>query len=223
MCGRFTLRTKAAELAERFLFEPVDGAADWSPRFNIAPTQSVAAVRMKKDRDQRELAQLRWGLIPSWAKDPTIGNRMINARAETIADKPAFRAAFRRRRCLVLADGYYEWQKTDKGKQPFHIRMRDGRAFAMAGLWEIWHGDGDPVHSCTVITTAANDLTAPLHDRMPVILHDDDCRLWLAGDESDLEKLQQLLQPFDSGEMAAMAVSTFVNNVRNQGEKCLEP
>lgn len=167
MCGRFTLRVPAAELVEifRLLRRP-----DVQPRYNIAPTQPVAVVR-RIDRG-RELSMLRWGLVPSWAKDPKIGARMINARAETVATKPAFRTALRRRRCLVPADGFYEWAKSAGGtKQPHYITRRDGRPFAFAGLWESWDGpDGSSIESCTIVTTEANDLVGRIHDRMPVIL-----------------------------------------------------
>jgi putative SOS response-associated peptidase YedK len=220
MCGRFTLRTPAAALGQLFLFDPPEQAP---PRFNIAPTQPVAAVRLGDDKSTRQFASLRWGLIPSWADDPSIGSRMINARAETVADKPAFRSAFRRRRCLVLADGYYEWKKEGSRKQPYLIHMADDRPFAFAGLWEHWEkGEEGPWETCTIITTEANDLTRALHDRMPVILKEDDHELWLDVDFEDRSQLQSLLRPYASDEMAYNAVSTHVNNPKNDDPKCVE-
>ena len=146
------------------------------PRFNIAPTQSVAVVRQSGGKETRQLCLLRWGLIPAWAKDPSIGARLINARAETVAEKPAFRSAFKSRRCLIPADGYYEWKKTGSRKQPYYLRLQDERPFALAGLWDRWNGGGKdaPLETCTIITTEANEITCPIHDRMPAILAEDD-------------------------------------------------
>jgi putative SOS response-associated peptidase YedK len=165
MSGRFTLTTPMPVLAELFLFPE---AVPQPPRYNIAPTQAVATVRAT-DPNHRKLAWCRWGLIPSWAADPAIGNRLINARAETAAEKPAFRSAFRHRRCLIPADDFFEWQKTVGRKQPFYIKMKDGQPFAFAGLWERWEGGGEPVETCTILTTEANEVVRPVHDRMPVI------------------------------------------------------
>src|SRR5687768_9935500 len=167
MCGRFNLRTPMTVLAQQFLFElgPLAGEA-FRPRYNIAPTQLVAAVRARKDSSPpvRELALVQWGLIPSWAKDAKIGYSTINARADSVADKPAFRSAFQRRRCLILADGYYEWIQEGKQKIPIHYHLKSGRPFAFAGLWETWHGppphDGPKLESCTIITTGPNELAA---------------------------------------------------------------
>jgi len=170
MCGRFTLRAPASVVAEQFALFDVE---PFTPRFNIAPSQSVAVVRITPAAAEatRELAWLRWGLVPSWADDPAIGNRLINARAETAHQKPAFRAAFRRRRCLVPADGFYERRRTGSGKQPYFFRLRDDRPFAFAGLWESWEGvDNSAVESCTLLTTEPNELMRPIHNRMPVIL-----------------------------------------------------
>ena len=168
-------------------------------RYNIAPTQAVAIVQIAAGTSVRRWQMVRWGLIPSWAKDASIGNRMINARGETLADKPAFRAAFRRRRCLVPADGYFEWQKTGSVKQPYYIRLCDDRPFAMAGLWESWLNPttNEPLQSCTIITTQANQLTQPIHDRMPVILDAADYELWLDPQLQDPERLGALLRPFE--------------------------
>jgi putative SOS response-associated peptidase YedK len=173
---------------------------------------------------QLELTLVRWGLIPSWAKDPAIGNRMINARAESVAEKPAFRAAFRRRRCLVLADGFYEWQKRGRGpKQPYLIRLRSGRPFAFAGLWESWRApEGELVESCTLLTTTPNSLVERIHDRMPVLLHRRDHARWLTEGE-DPAKLAELLAPFPAEEMAAHPVGLHVNNPRLDGPECVVP
>lgn len=221
MCGRFTLTDPDADLAEQFNLPDVP---DLQPRYNIAPTQPVAAVRVAAESAARELALLRWGLIPFWAKDPGIGARMINARSETAAEKPAFRAAFRRRRCLVLADGFYEWQKENGGKQPFYIRLRDGQPFAFAGLWESWKGEGETViESCTLLTTQPNDLIHPLHNRMPVILHPRDYALWLDPEMQAAERLKPLLRPYPFEEMVAYPVSRFVNKPQNDDPRCIEP
>ena len=169
MCGRFVLMTPGRSLAKRFGLEEVP---DLEPRYNIAPTQMVAMIRLDRDTLQRRLVLVKWGLIPFWAKDSSIGNRLINARAESAAEKPAFRSAFKSRRCLVPADGYYEWKKRKGGqKQPYLARNADGSPFAFAGLWERWQAPEDEIiESCTILTTDANDLTQPIHDRMPVIL-----------------------------------------------------
>jgi putative SOS response-associated peptidase YedK len=227
MCGRFTLTDPDADLAVQFNLPEIP---DMKPRYNIAPTQPVAAVRLAPEAASagtaagRELALLHWGLIPFWAKDPKIGARMINARSETVAEKPAFRAAFKRRRCLVVADGFYEWQKVNGGKQPHYIRLRDGRPFAIAGLWEHWEGtDGSVIESCTLLTTQPNELIRPLHNRMPVILHPRDYDLWLDRDVQQAEKLAPLLGAYPTGEMDAFPVSRFVNRPANDDPRCVEP
>ena len=222
MCGRFTLRAPASVVAEQFaLFE----VPPFAPRFNIAPTQPVAVVRCTPQRPQtgRELVHLRWGLIPTWAKDPAIGNRMINARSETAAQKPAYRAALRRRRCLLPADGFYEWQRSGKRKQPFLIRMDDDGLFALAGLWESWQApDGSHIESCTILTTGPNDLVEPIHDRMPVILAADDYSLWLEPAIEEPDRLAPLLRPFPSQRMVAHPVGTHVNSPVNDDPRCIE-
>jgi putative SOS response-associated peptidase YedK len=221
MCGRFTLRTRSAALGELFGGEP---PPDMVPRYNIAPTQAVAIVRMAPDTSVRQWQTVRWGLIPSWAKDASIGNRMINARAETIADKPSFRTAFRRRRCLVPADGYFEWQKTDSGKQPYYIRLEDDRPFALAGLWESWlnPATNETLQSCTIITTQASPPTQPIHDRMPVILDAADYEIWLDPQLQDPQRLGSLLRPFQGASLRADPVDTYVNSPRNDGPRCIE-
>ena len=222
MCGRFTLRTNSASLVEQFGGEL---PFDLPLRYNIAPTQSGG--HRANRTGGRSVGSGRWcvgDLIPSWAKDASIGNRMINARAETIADKPAFRTALRRRRCLVPADGYYEWQKTGKSKQPYYIRLRDDRPFAMAGLWERWINPetGEPIETCTIITTDANELTRPIHDRMPVILNAADYDLWLDPQTQNPDPLRSLLRPFDVQAMRADPVDTYVNSPRNDDPRCIQ-
>lgn len=213
MCGRYTL-IKLAELLEYFPWVRSDLPG---PRYNIAPSQAVLAITNQKP-DQFEL--LRWGLVPAWAKDPAIGNRMINARAETLADKPSFRTALRNRRCLVPADGFYEWRKEPHGgKTPMLIRMRSGKPFAFAGLWDDWKSaDGQIVRSCTIITTPPNSLLAPIHNRMPAIMPATDYLTWLNGPDP-----QSLLEPFDPGAMEAFAVSAVVNSPRADSPECICP
>lgn len=220
MCGRFTLRTPPHVLVRQFQLGDDPG---WKPRYNIAPTQLVLGVRALTGNPGRTHVPLRWGLVPSWSKDSKIASRMINARGETVATKLSFRSSFKRRRCLVLADGYYEWKKEGSGKQPFYIRFQDERAFAFAGLWERWSdADGQRMETCTIITTDANPLTQPIHERMPVILRPDDYDLWLDPEFQNIGPLQQLLGPFESEEMTAEPVSTYVNKPTNDSPKCIQ-
>ena len=216
MCGRYTLTVPVDRLAAEFDLDEV--RAELSPNFNVAPTQSVAAV--VAEDGSRRLETLRWGLVPSWADDPEIGSRMINARSETAPEKPSFRSAFRRRRCLIPADGFYEWKREEGGKQPFYIRMNDGRPFAFAGLWESWH-DGE-VLSCTILTTSANPLVGEVHGRMPVILPAEDRDAWL-DPEAEREELVSLLRPYPGDDLETFPVSRFVNSPRNNDERCIEP
>jgi putative SOS response-associated peptidase YedK len=219
MCGRFTLAAPTEQLATQF---QLAAAPELAPRYNIAPTQQVAAVRATEGG--RELALLRWGLVPSWAKDPSVGAKMINARSETAAEKPSFRSAFKQRRCLIPADGFYEWQQHGGVKQPFHIRMADGAPFALAGLWELWKTpEGDWLQSCTILTTAANALMEPLHDRMPVILPADQYERWLDPGLRDAGALQALMLPFPAERMVAYPVSRAVNKVGNDGPELVAP
>src|SRR3954452_22463657 len=221
MCGRFTLSTPAATLAD--IFE-LPGMPEIPARYNIAPTETVVIVRKPNPELPRELAMLHWGLIPSWSKDGKAGGRMINARSETASTSPAFRVALRQRRCLLLADGFYEWQRQERGKQPFYIRMRDGLPFAFAGLWERWKGaSGTVIESCTLLTTQPNELMAPIHDRMPVILDPDDYALWLDPMVHDLDAIQPLLRPFDPAKMTDYPVTTLVNNPANDDPDCVRP
>jgi len=227
MCGRFTLRTPLTVLSQQFLFDlgAVAGESAVRPRYNVAPTQTIAAIRRVGTSSSRELAWLHWGLIPSWAKDAKLAASMINARGETIAEKPAFRTAFARRRCLILADGFFEWKKVGKQKQPYYLRLADERPFAMAGLWESWRGpagsDGPPLESCTIVTTSANELCQPLHDRMPVILEACDYERWLDL-ATPKEQLLALLTPLAAAAMKSEPVNPRVNNARNDDEQCVE-
>jgi putative SOS response-associated peptidase YedK len=218
MCGRYTLKTSINSLAEHFEIEEYPSSI--TPSYNIAPTQEVAAV--VEEDEKRVLEMFHWGLIPSWAKDPAIGNKMINARAETVSEKPSFRKAFKVRRCLILADGFYEWQKTDNGKQPYHIKMQDDSPFAFAGLWETWK-NGEEIRSCTIITTDANDLMGEIHHRMPVILHPEDYGLWLDPDFDEKEPLTTLLKPYPADAMEAYPVSRRVNKPSNNEPSVVEP
>lgn len=218
MCGRYTLTTPTALLAEYFGIAPLPGLR---ARYNIAPTQPVAVLR---GDPQRHWAEVRWGLIPPWAKDPAIGNRMINARGETVADKPAFRTPFAQRRCLIAADGFYEWQRLDNGrKQPFYLRRYDGSPFAFAGLWERWHDrpGNTTIESCALITTTPNELVRPIHDRMPAIVPSNRFDVWLDPDASR-EQLQRLLVPYTETAMQARPVSAWVNKPAHDDPRCID-
>jgi len=220
MCGRFTLRTSTKDIVKAF---GLTDAPNFQSRYNIAPTQQVAAIKLDPLRGVRRLSLLRWGLIPSWADDPSIGSRMINARAESVAVKPAFRQAFKKGRCLVVADGFFEWKKVGTGKQPYYVRLKDDEPFAFAGLSEHWHRDDQTIDSATIITTEANELMAGIHDRMPVILSPDDYDLWLEPDLHGQGKLLEMLRPYPADGMIAFPVSTIVNNPRNETKECIEP
>jgi putative SOS response-associated peptidase YedK len=225
MCGRFTLYVSPELIADLFgLAEPPVLVA----RYNIAPTQPVGLVRIDPHTKARTWALAHWGLIPSWSKDPSAAARMINARAETVPEKPSFRAAFRRRRCLIPASGFYEWKPVETGKQPHYILPADDRPFGFAGLWERWTSpDGSEIESCTILTTDANELMAPVHNRMPVILAPDDYAAWLGTGVDDtpaaLATLQHLFRPYPSEGMKLYPVSTYVNNPRNDREACVKP
>jgi putative SOS response-associated peptidase YedK len=255
MCGRFTLTTPTDEISEYFrILEGLEGSARGRlrPRYNIAPTQPVACVRRTATSDTepstpggspaRELVELRWGLIPHWAKDLAIGSRMINARSESVADKPAYREAFRKRRCLVVADGFYEWKRLEGAKQPYFIHMEDRRPFAFAGLWARWKPRGDQldkivapgktdvplsadgrVESCAFLTIGPNELTETIHDRMPVILPRKHWDTWLDPELQDADELSNLLRPYPANEMRAHPVSTHVNKSTNDDPACIEP
>ncbi|MGH3367168.1 MAG: SOS response-associated peptidase [Nocardioidaceae bacterium] len=243
MCGRYASSRRPEDLVEEFEVAQVDVREKLEPDYNVAPTKSVYAVLSRPPREDRSapavrrLRTLTWGLVPSWAKDPAIGNRMINARVETVAEKPAFRKAFAGRRCLLPADGYFEWykteQKTKKGKpvkQPFFIRPADGSVLAMAGLYEIWR---DPTRdrddelafrwTCTVLTTTAEDSVGRIHDRMPMLIERESYAAWLDPALNDTRELHALLVPAAPGRLEAYPVSTEVNNVRNNGVDLVAP
>lgn len=218
MCGRYRL-SRRKELIEEY-FETAN-EVDWEPRYNIAPSQSVPIIRQDRAKPERRLALARWGLIPYWAKDANLGNRLINARSETVTGKTAFSEAFQRRRCLVAADGFYEWQRGGKAKQPFHFGMADDSLFAFAGLWEWWKDPrGGIVESCTILTTTPNSLLADVHNRMPVILGPLDYELWLDPGFRNTQELAGMLKPFDGGLMKRYRVSTRVNSVANDDPQC---
>lgn len=216
MCGRFAFYSPAEAAAALF---GVSATSDFEPRYNIAPTQYVAAIRNSTD-EQRELVMLRWGLVPFWAKDPSIGNRMINARAETVAEKPSYRNAFKHRRCLVLADGFYEWQRQGEVKTPYFISLANGEPFALAGLWESWTDkqSGESLQTTTLVTADANAFMAPLHHRMPVILEAATATDWLAGSQDLLEDVAAI-----TPRLQAWPVDRRVNNARNEGEELIRP
>jgi putative SOS response-associated peptidase YedK len=231
MCGRFTLRASAGVIAEQFaLFEVPAFAA----RFNIAPTQPVPVIRRRacvaadhareaSPKPARSLAWLRWGLVPGWAKDAAIGARLINARAETAAEKPAFRVAMRRRRCLIVADGFYEWQRAGRSKQPYFIRLRNDRPFAFAGIWEAWEGaDHSSLETCAILTTDPNELIRPIHDRMPAILSPSAYDAWLDPALEDPQQVLPLLISYPSGAMSAEPVANFVNDPAHDSPRCVE-
>lgn len=222
MCGRFTLTLDSKQIQDAYpwLNNVPNGI---HPRYNIAPTQPIAVV--PNDGNQR-LDYYVWGLIPSWAKDPSIGNRMINARAETLAEKPSFRSAFRRRRCLILADGFYEWKSADgrKSKMPMFIHLKENKPFAFAGLWEVWNSpDGSQIYSATIITTQPNSLVESIHNRMPVILPEAAYEHWLFPGETDPRDLAPLLNPFPEESMQAYPISTLVNSPQNDVPQVIEP
>ena len=219
MCGRFSLTADLGELIPRFEFD-----GDWleyEPNYNVAPTQNVLTV---VGGENRRGGFMRWGLIPHWAENASIGSRMINARAETVTRKPAFRDALRRRRCLVLADGFYEWQRSGRKRKPLRIVMNSGAPFSFAGLWALWRDhEGNTVPSCTIITTAANDLLSPIHSRMPVILPRELEELWLDRDVRDPVALADLLEPYPSHQMRTYEVSALVNSARNNVPDVVKP
>ena len=221
MCGRFTLTVDPAEMQETF--SGYTFPAKFAPRFNIAPTQPVLAI---PNDDQNTADFFVWGLIPMWAKDPSIGNRLINARGETLEEKPAFRGSLKYKRCLILADGFYEWKGalSKKVKTPFFFHMKDRKPFAFAGLWDSWNSpDGSVIKSCTIITTEPNELAAIVHDRMPVILHPKDYAKWLDPSTQTPDQLKPLIKPFPAELMNAYPVSTLVNTPANDSPELVVP
>lgn len=218
MCGRFVLTADTGAIQQSFNLTTVP---DMPARFNIAPTQPVAVIT---NDNPKELTYYRWGLIPSWAKDAKIGNNLINARSEDVEDKPSFRSAFKRRRCLIPADGFYEWSSRGKDKVPMFVHLQNHELFAFAGLWEVWHSpDGEEIRTCTILTTEPNELIRPLHNRMAVILHQADYDTWLTPGELPPPALKPLLKPYEADRMAVYEVSKLVNKPSNDSPECMEP
>ena len=222
MCGRYTLAAPSDLISDFF---EIEIAEELVPRYNIAPTQEAPVAFWPEVGSARVIEQLRWGLIPFWAKDRSIGDRMINARSETVAEKPAYRASFKRRRCLVVADGFYEWKPTGGPKQPYYFHLEAGGPFAIAGLWDSWDKDEDsgPTRTFTILTTGPNDVVKPVHHRMPVILEPEDFEVWLDPGNQDTTLLAAMLGPAEQVRLQAVPVSTYVNNPANQGSRCIEP
>ncbi len=220
MCGRLNIAAPGPKLVEAFdIVRDIELFDALAPRYNVAPSQRIPAIRL--DSGQRAACLLRWGLVPSWAKDEKIGYKMINARAETVAEKPAYRAAFKRHRCLIPATGFYEWQQSD-GKQPYNIRRKDAAPFALAGLWEHWEREGTVIESCTIVVTEANELMRRIHERMPVILHPKDYDLWLDPEVGDRERLLPLLIPYADEDLEMYPVSKMVNSPKNDRVELIE-
>jgi putative SOS response-associated peptidase YedK len=221
MCGRFTLFSSQAEITKVF---QVDYPIELPQRYNIAPSQPIAAIAQFHDEPNPKPHHFRWGLIPSWAKDPAIGYKLINARSETASEKPSFRSAFKHRRCLIPTNGFYEWQRVEGSKtqkQPYFFSLKDQNLFALAGLWERWESpEGDTIDTCTILTTEANEILKPIHDRMPVILHPKDYDLWLDPSFTRKDKLQDLLKPYPAAEMISYPVSSIVNSPKNDRPEC---
>lgn len=218
MCGRYVITSPAEAI--RDLFE-IANLPDLEPHYNVAPTQMVPAIRLNPDGSAREFVPLRWGLIPHWAKDRGIGNKLINARAESVAEKPSFRDSFRRRRCLLIADGFYEWKKAGTRKQPYFIRLRGGGPIGFAGLWSTWQPENsEPVESCTILTTEANALCATIHDRMPVIVRPDSFGDWL---DPESNRGAALLRPYDSDGMESWPVSPLIGSPKNNHAALIAP
>jgi putative SOS response-associated peptidase YedK len=210
MCGRYSLKETPKKLAEHFHLAE---EGEFSPSYNIAPSLAICTITADKD-GARRLSKKRWGLIPAWAKDATIGNKLSNARGETVAEKPSFRSAFKARRCIIPASGFYEWQAANGVKQPWYMTLRSGEPMAFAGIWETWQQDGaEPIETCCIITTAGNELMQPIHDRMPVILNPDSWEQWLSTTERNVDSLLPLIRPYDSAHMQAWAVTRELNKV----------
>jgi putative SOS response-associated peptidase YedK len=222
MCGRYKL-SRRKQIIEEY-FDSVSGEEDWTPRFNIAPTQPVPVIRQNPKEPVRELSLMRWGLIPSWSKDSSASAQMINARTETAATKPAFRDALKSRRCLIPADGFYEWARAGKTKQPFCFEVNRGELFAFAGIWDCWkHPNGNWIKTCSILTTTPNAVTAAVHDRMPAILDPDSYDLWLDPGVTNVVAVSELLKPFDARLMRCYRVSSRINHVANDDEECSAP
>lgn len=222
MCGRYRLSRRKQIIEEYFDTSPWDD--DWSPRYNIAPTQTVPVIRQHPKEPVRQISNIRWGLIPNWARDPSSAAGMINARSETASTKPAFRDPLRFRRCLIPADGFYEWARKGASKQPFCFEVRDGALFAFAGLWDGWKDpNGNWVKTCSILTTTPNAVTSAVHDRMPVILDPDSYDLWLDPRMQDIAAISELLEPYGARFMRCYPVSTRINHVANDDAECSLP
>jgi len=222
MCGRFVKTSTREELSSRFSFDDVPSGDLFEPRYNIAPSQMHPILIVSEDH--RKVSPMKWGLVPYWAKDPKIGYKMINARAEGIEEKPSFRTPLMKRRCLVMADGFYEWHKQDKNtKIPYLFKLKSGEPFAFAGLWDLWEKGDQPLKTFTIITTAPNELMEPIHNRMPVILKQSDEGKWLDPEIIDPKYILSLLKPYDSDEMECFKVSTIVNSPKNDISECIHP
>jgi putative SOS response-associated peptidase YedK len=222
MCGRYRLSGRKQIIEEHF--DTADWQDDWSPRYNIAPTQPVPVIRQHPKEPVRQISTMRWGLIPNWARDPSIAGSTINAKSETAATKPAFRDPLKLRRCLIPADGFYEWKKTGTSKQPFCFEVNEGELFALAGLWDGWRDPtGQWLKSCSILTTTPNAVTSAVHDRMPVILDPDSYDLWLDPGMNDAAVASELLKPFDARLMRCYPVSSRINYVANDDEDCSRP
>ena len=222
MCGRYRL-SRRKQLVEEY-FDTESDEPEWTPRYNIAPSQPVPVIRQNPKEPRRELSLMRWGLIPSWAKDASVAARMINARSETAGTKPAFRDPLTNRRCLIPADGFYEWQRTGKVKQPYCFEVNDGELFAFAGLWDHWKDpSGQWIKSCSILTTTQNVVASAVHDRMPVILDRTDYDLWLDPGMKNVDALSEMLRPYDARMMRCYPVSGRVNHVANDDAECAKP
>jgi putative SOS response-associated peptidase YedK len=221
MCGRYRL-SRRKQIIEEY-FDSTSGEQEWSPRYNIAPTQPIPVIRQNPKDPIRELSLLRWGLIPSWAKESSISAKMINARSETAATNPAFRDPFKFRRCLVPADGFYEWQRKGKTKQPYCFEIGDGELFAFAGIWDCWKDGATTLETCSILTTTPNVVTSAIHDRMPVILDPDSYDLWLDPGMRDVSAASEMLKPYDAQQMRCYPVSPRINRVANDDEECSLP
>jgi len=220
MSGRFVLENTPEQLMKVYR---LSSRPDLSPRYNITPSQQIAVVRQQNGGD-REMVMMQWGLIPSWAKDPAIGYKMINARSETAHEKPSFKQALRSRRCIVPVSGFYEWEKKGKEKIPHYIHLRDGDIMSLAGLWETWKSpEGERLETCTILTTAANSLLKPLHDRMPVVLHNEEFNLWFNRDVDDINLLAELFHSYPSDRLEEHIVSKKVNSPSNDSPECIVP
>jgi putative SOS response-associated peptidase YedK len=219
MCGRYRLSRRKQIIEEHF--DSISGEEDWNPRYNIAPTQPIPIIRQHPKEPRRELSLVRWGLIPSWAKDASGSAQMINVRSETAATRPVFRDALASRRCLVPADGFYEWKRTGKAKQPYCFEVNDGELFAFAGIWERWKDPrGQWIKSCSILTTTPNAVTSAVHDRMPVILDPADYDLWLDPGMKNVDALSEMLKPYDARMMRCYPVGGRVNHVENDDAEC---